>query len=142
MTKTKKYMIAVVSSLVIGLMVVSVRIANEAKRIGAYSNPDATASRLAVRQNPNNAAAHMSLAHYYNIAGSRYDSQAVQELQEVVRIEPQNREAKFMLAYKLSKINQKAKALQLYQELAQQQDNWGKAALKHLRNTSTGPSIA
>ena len=134
MTQKKKYVAVAAGSLVvvfIGYMSYAIPLANEAKKIGQYNNPDIQASLEAIRQNPNDAAAHSSAAHYYMV-NSADDAKVVRHFQEVVRIEPDNREAKFLLASRLRKLGKKAESKKLFQELTQQQDDWGKSARKHL----------
>lgn len=147
MAKKRKWGIVAASILLlgfIGFMAFAIPLAREAKRIGDYSNPDIQASLEAIRRNPNDAAAHSSAAHYYGAHNynRRYDALIVQHLREVIRIEPQNSEAKFLLAHRLKSLGHNVESQKLFRELAQQQDDWGKAAQKRLGNTWTSPDTA
>lgn len=119
----------------------SIWVAMRVRQIEAYNNPNLAMVRAALAKNPNDAPAHMSLAH---IAIGRGDyAQAAPELQAVVRLEPDNREAAYLLAHALMRTGQPNEAWAIYARLAAQDDGWGRAARRYLaRHTSAAPPSA
>lgn len=87
-----------------------------AQRNFAYSNPNETEVRAALARNPNDAAAHTSLARidsqHRNYAG------AMAEWREVLRVEPDNNDALLLLAHELARAHRPDEARALYQKLA------------------------
>lgn len=88
------------------------------------------ACREAIKQNPDDADAHMCVAED---AIGRDNQTAVAELHDVVRIRPNDRKATFLLAQTLVKTGQIAEARELYQQLSTQNDLWGKSATRNLQ---------
>jgi len=111
----------------------SMNLAKQARRITAYNNPNAPAMLRAVKANPNDAAAHSSLAHYYIARSATHTPDAIHELREVARIEPQNYEAKYLLAYYLNRTGKKVEAVALYRELAKNGGEWSRGARTYLK---------
>jgi len=121
----------IIGTICLGLFLAwDIKTANEAKRIGAYNNPDVAAVRTALARNPNDAAAISSMA-FSDIGHSNWAG-ALPEFQQLVRLEPSNREARFMLAHAQMRTEHQAEARQSFQELALQNDLWGRAAKRNL----------
>ncbi|MDQ2798987.1 MAG: hypothetical protein M3Y13_05015 [Armatimonadota bacterium] len=98
--------------------------------IVAYHNTDMAAVHAALQRNPDDAAAHMSLALFQS---SHQDAAgAIGELRTVLRLEPGNREATFQLGEELRRTGQTAEAAGLYQKLASIDDQWGQWSKKRL----------
>lgn len=103
--------------------------AQEARSVGASLDP--AAAREAVRRNPDDAGAHLALAEHY--AAEPDHAAAARELQEVLRIQPGNRKAAFMLALIQRKSGHLADARRIYKDLARTDDDWGAAAKRNLK---------
>lgn len=101
---------------VVAFMPFAVWIANEALRVSAYSNTDEAAARAALVKNPNDAAAHSSLGHIEMMRGDHVAE--VAEWQQVLRVEPGNEDALFLLGARLAHDGRADEARPLYQKLA------------------------
>lgn len=124
--------VALCALLVSGLGFYAVRniqLAKAARQSAGYGSLEANLA--AIRNNPNDSGAHRGLAEYYSL---RHDyTKAAKELQEVVRIDPNDRYNAFILGATLSRAGRKDEARTVFKKLAEQDDSWGKAAKKRLR---------
>lgn len=100
--------------------------------IGQYNNPNEAAVRAELSRNSNNAAARSSMAHI-DISHGNYQDAAVQ-LQQLVKLEPDNEEAQFLLAHAQVRTGQRDAAGATLQRLAAQNDDWGRSARRMLTN--------
>lgn len=87
-----------------------------AQRDFAYSNPNETEVQADLRKNPNDAAAHSSLARIDHQHRNYFGEMA--EWQEVQRVEPDNNDARLLLAHELTRAHRPDEARTLYQKLA------------------------
>lgn len=108
----------------------SIWIAGVALRSVAYSNPNETEVRAALRKNPNDPAAHSSMARIdsqnHNFAG------AMAEWREVLRVEPDNDDALFRLARELDRAHRSDEARPLYHKVASRNGPYRDRARKWL----------
>ncbi len=101
--------------------VFALSIAGEALRVSAYSNANEAEVRAALSKNPNDAAAHSSLAHIDQGRGDRAGAQA--EWRQVLRVEPDNADALLLVSADLSRAGRIDEAKPLYQRLAARHDD-------------------
>lgn len=95
---------------------VTVPIANLSKQMMAYSNFNEAEVRAALARNPNDPAAHSSLAQ---IDMLRHDyTGEVAEYRQVLRVEPDNQDALLLLGGRLTRAGRIDEAKPLYQKLA------------------------
>ena len=64
----------------------------------------------------------------------RHDNEAIQTLRQCLKVNPDDRFAKYTLGLTLADNHQGDEALAIDKELAQTNDRWGKAARRHLRH--------
>ncbi len=91
-------------------------VANLALKISAYNNFNEPEVRAALAKNPNDAAAHSSLAQIDMMRGN--SAGEVVEWRQVLRVEPGNENALFLLANRLVNMHQPGEARPLFQKLA------------------------
>ncbi len=91
-------------------------IAGVAARAAAYSNPNEAAVRAALAKNPNDPAAHSSLAWIDMMRGDHTGE--VAEWRQVLRVEPDNEDALYLLGSRLAQEKRIDEARPLFQKLA------------------------
>ena len=90
--------------------------ANLAQNISAYNNLNETEVRAALAKDPNDAAAHSSLAGIDRERGDHAGE--VAEYRQVLRVEPDNQDALLLLGGRLTRAGRIDEARPLYQKLA------------------------
>ncbi len=100
------------------LLPFSVWIAAVSLRVVAYNNSNEAQVRKALQKNPNDPAAHSSLAQIDSL--HRDHAGAITEWRQVLAVEPDNEMALFMLGSELTRAHQPEQARPLYQKLAAQ----------------------
>ena len=108
----------------------AILVAGEASRITAYNNPNETEVRAAIAKNPNDAAAHSSLAHI----DMRHQDHTgeIAEWRQVLRVEPDNLDALILLGGRLNQEGQISEARPIFQRLAARNDKFSVNARKWL----------
>ena len=96
----------------------------------AYNNPNETEVRAAIARNPNDAAAHSSLAHIDMMRGDRAGD--IAEWQQVLRVEPDNLDALLVLGGQLSQERRISEARPIFLRLAARDDKYSVNARKWL----------
>lgn len=91
-------------------------IAGKAAQISAYNNPNEAEVRAALAKNSNDAAAHSSLAQIDMMRGDHAGEMT--EWRQVLRVEPDNGDALFLLGARLTRTGRADEAKPLYQKLA------------------------
>lgn len=99
----------------------ALHLASDTTRLIAYSNTNEVEVRAALAKNPDDAAAHSSLAMIYSMRGDT--ARAMAEDQQVLRVEPDNAMALLYLGGELSRAGRIEEARPLYQRLAARHDN-------------------
>ena len=122
----------VVAACAAGFMAWDIKVAREAKRIGEYSNSNVAEVKAALARNPEDAAAHSSMAQIDELHGD--PAGAAQEYRQLIALEPDNREAKLLFAANLARTNRRAEARPVFLDLARQDDGAGRAAQRWLKN--------
>lgn len=109
---------AIFADLLVLIAVVPVVIwaATLAAQISAASNPNEAEVRATLARDPNDAAAHSSLASIDEMRGDHAGE--IAEFQQVLRIEPDNENALCLLGVRLSKEKRIEEARPLFQKLA------------------------
>lgn len=108
----------------------SIWVANLALRLSAYDNPNEAEVRAALAKNPDDAAAHSSLAQ---IDGRRGDEAgAIAEERQVLRVEPDNIEALILLGGRLTQMGRIEEARPVFQKLAARNDAYSDNARRWL----------
>lgn len=105
-------------------------LAGEALHIFAYNNPNETEVRAALARNPNDAAAHSSLAHIDMMHGDHAGE--IAEWRQVLRVEPDNLDALILLGGRLSHEGKISEARPIFQRLAARNDKYSVNARKWL----------
>lgn len=100
----------------------AVWIAGRAAQLSAYNNTNEAKVRAAIARNPDDAAAHSSLAHIDHLRRDRAGEMA--EWRQVLRVEPDNLDALILLSGKLSYDGRIEEARPLYQRLAARHDQF------------------
>lgn len=116
--------------LLFACLCVTVPLANRAKQIMAYNNFNEPEVRAALAKNPNDAAAHSSLAQIDMMRGN--SASEVTEWRQVLRVEPDNENALFMLANRLVNMHQPGEARPLFQKLAAGDSDYAASARRWL----------
>jgi len=91
----------------------------------------ALTSKPATKESP--AEAHLTKAREFIRKGSSNDAKALEEIRKAVRLEPKNREAKYLFAFWLNKLKHKGEAKKAYTELAAGNDQWAKLSKEELK---------
>ena len=105
-------------------------VANAAMNISAYSNSNEAEVRAALTRNPDDAAAHSSLAQ---IDGRRGDETgAIAEERQVLRFEPNNIDALILLGGRLTQAGRIDEARPVFQKLAARNDAYSDNARRWL----------
>jgi len=91
-------------------------VAGAAAHSFAYSNPDETAVRAALAKNPDDAAAHSSLAYIDMRRGNH--AEEIAEWRQVLRVEPDNVDAALLLGGRLTQAGRIDEARPVFQKLA------------------------
>lgn len=112
------------------LLPFTVWIAAVGQRVVAYSNFNEAEVRAALRKNPNDPAAHSSLAQIDSL--HRDHAGAITEWRQVLAVEPDNEMALFMLGSELTRAHQPEQARPLYQKLAAQNGTFSGSARQWL----------
>ncbi|MDQ2799495.1 MAG: hypothetical protein M3Y13_07625 [Armatimonadota bacterium] len=100
----------------------------------AYSNPNEAEVRAALAKNPDDPAAHSSLAH---IDENRRDrAGAMAQWRQVLRVEPDNVDALLVLGAELSHDGRIEEARPLFQRLAARHDDFSATARRWLARHS------
>ncbi len=105
-------------------------IAGQALRDFAYNNPNEAEVRAAIAKNPNDAAAHSSLAHLDMMRGDHAGD--IAEWQQVLRVEPDNLDALLVLGGQLSQERRISEARPIFLRLAARNDQYSVNARKWL----------
>lgn len=105
-------------------------VANLAQKSIAYSNFNEAGVRAALRKNPNDPAAHSSLAQIDSL--HRDHAGAIAEWRQVLAVEPDNEMALYMLGSELTRAHQTEMARPLYQRLAAQNGTFSGSARRWL----------
>ena len=116
--------------LLVLLLPFSVWIAAVALRIGAYNNSNEAEVRAALTRNPNDPAAHSSLAQIDMMRGDHAGEMA--EWREVLRVEPDNVDALLLLGGRLTQAGKVDEARPIFQRLAARHDQFSANAHKWL----------
>jgi len=104
--------------------------ANLALQISAASNPNEAEVRAALARNPNDAAAHSSLGLIDGTHGDHAGE--IAEFRQVLRIEPDNENALWIVGVRLTKAGRTGEARPLFQKLAAANDSYSDNAHKWL----------
>lgn len=104
-------MLVLVAFLPLGIWV-----SGQGQHIAAYSNSNEVEVRAALAKNPNDAAAHSSLAHIDMMRGDHVGE--VAEWRQVLLVEPGNEDALFLLGARLAHTGRADETRPLYQKLA------------------------
>lgn len=108
----------------------SIWVANLALNMSAYDNPNEVEVRAALAKNPDDAAAHSSLAQ---IDGRRGDEAgAIAEERQVLRVEPDNTDALILLGGRLTQTGRIDEARPVFQKLAARNDVYSDNARRWL----------
>lgn len=106
---------------------VAVRMAD---RIAAYDNPNEPEVRAALVKNPNDAAAHSSLARIDSHRGDHAGEMA--EWRQVLRVEPDNLDTLLLVGWRLTQEGKVDEARPLFQRLAARHDQFSASAREWL----------
>lgn len=128
-----------VLGLVVALvLIVSVVLSIIGYRLGTYVRtnlseyPSVYQAQVALRQRPNDAMAHRTLAQAF-FQGREYDA-SISEWRRVVKLQPENRSAKSYLAAALIQAGRRGEAIATLTELSQKNDAYGRNARITLRH--------
>lgn len=105
-------------------------LANRAMNISAYNNSNEAEVRAALAKNPNNAAAHSSLALIDRERGDHVGE--VAEYRRVLRVEPDNTDALILLGGRLTQARRIEEARPIFQKLAARNDAYSDNARRWL----------
>ena len=121
-----------IMGVILGAVVWNAHNAKRAVQATLYMRiPDAEA---AIKQDPNNELAHERLAD----ALCGHDSaQAITEYRTALRLQPNNREVQFRLAYELKYTGKISEAKSFYQRLATQNDLIGQSSKRDLQKLAS-----
>lgn len=109
-------------------------LANLTLHLSAYDNPNEAEVRAALAKNPDDAAAHSSLAQ---IDGRRGDEAgAIAEERQVLRVEPDNTDALILLGGRLTQAGRIEEARPVFQKLAARNDAYSDNARRWLAKHS------
>lgn len=109
---------------------VLVFVADFGQKISQYNNFNEAEVRAALQKNPNDPAAHSSLAQIDAL--HRDHAGAMAEWQQVLRVDPDNQDALFMLAHELIRVHRPDEARPLYQKMASGNGPYRESAQKWL----------
>ena len=115
-------------------------LANSARRVAAYSNSNEKEVQAALAKNPNDAAAHSSLAHLDMMRGDHAGEMA--EWRQVLRLEPDNNDALLLLGGRLAQAKRAEEARPLYERLAAGSGPYASTARRWLAEHGTPVSAA
>ena len=99
-------------------------------KMSKYTN--AEKCRAAIASGDTDPIAFENLAAFQN--ADHQDKDSIQTLRQCLKFNPDDRFAKYTLGLALAENKQGAEALAIDKELAQSNDEWGKAARRHLRH--------
>ena len=116
--------------LLVLLLPFTVWIATAGMQVVAYSNFNEGQVRAALQKNPNDPAAHSSLAQIDSL--HRDHAGAITEWRQVLAVEPDNEMALYMLGSELTRAHQMEQARPLYQRLAVQNGTFSDSARRWL----------
>ena len=117
-------------AVLVAFLPVGIWIAVSAAHVAAYSNPNEAEVRAAIARNPNDAAAHSSLAMIDEMRGDRAGQ--IAELRQVLRVEPDNLDALLLLGGRLTQEGKINEARPLFLRLAARNDKFSVNARKWL----------
>ncbi len=119
----------------------SIWVANLALRLSAYDNPNEAQVRAALAKNPDDAAAHSSLARIDGMRGDHAGE--IAEWRQVLRVEPDNTDALLRLGGRLTQAGRIDEARPVFQKLAARNDAYSDNARRWLarHRQSSAPKL-
>ncbi len=115
---------------VVAFLLFALRVAAAAQKIEAYNNSNEAEVRAALARNPNDPAAHSSLAYIDSHRGDHVGE--IAEWRQVLRVEPDNIDALLLLGGRLTQAGKVDEARPIFQRLAARHDQFSANAHKWL----------